>query len=235
MIRRSKHGFSHLLDAISAPRLKCFRVSGSRGSTFGRFGGTELGRNRSGRSLRSITRSSCHLEIASGKNATTKSGKTSRNWNAVVFFCNDDVSRLQDELPEPEPHECRATSQLVCWVHVFENSLKNMFFWALQALKIYKSIKILSFFHKTCVHFDAFLWCQTGIVLHWIAWSWLVVLVRSSAVDWKRAAHSLRRLRTCPRRQGALRIQLVYCISGYSLLKDAEAKTKWRHQQSYLN
>ena len=67
MIRRSKHGFSHLLDAISAPRLKCFRVSGSRGSTFGRFGGTELGRNRSGRSLRSITRSSCHLEIASGK------------------------------------------------------------------------------------------------------------------------------------------------------------------------
>ena len=73
----------------------------------------------------------------------------------LFFFCNDDVSRLQDELPEPEPHECRATSQLVCWVHVFENSLKNMFFWALQALKIYKSIKILSFFSQNLCPF----WC----------------------------------------------------------------------------
>lgn len=135
MIRRSKHGFSHLLDAISAPRFKCFRVSGSRGSTFGRFGGTELGRNRSG-SLRS-TRSSCHFEI---------SCKGKKRPNA-------DVSRLQDELPEPEPHECRATSQL-CWVHVFENS-KTCFFGALQALKIYKSIKILSFFSQNLCPF----WC----------------------------------------------------------------------------
>ena len=123
MIRRSKHGFSHLLDAISAPRFKCFRVSGSRGSTFGRFGGTELGRNRSG-SLR-ITRSSCQLEISSDFKLKTKK-MPPKVANAVVFFCND-VSRLQDELPEPEPHECRATSQLVLGPRVRKLTQKHVF------------------------------------------------------------------------------------------------------------
>lgn len=87
-----------------------------------------------------------------------KKMSTPRKWpTPLFFFCNDDVSRLQDELPEPEPHECRATSQpsqLVCWVHVFENS-KTCFFGALQALKIYKSIKILSFFSQNLCPF----WC----------------------------------------------------------------------------